>query len=91
MQNLNWAYQGLLFFFVSDTSLKLLGFGIRRYFGTTWRLIEFIVSVISLIDLIIDFYFSWFDKYLAATEENEYFILYRLFFILRDLRILLII
>lgn len=88
---LNWLYQALLLVFVCDTCLKMFAYGITRYFGTTWRRIEFCVSFVSLIDLILDFQYNWFRLYLSSKESDAHFIYLRLFFIQRDIRILLII
>lgn len=59
--------------------------------GQYWRQIELFVSVVSLIDFIVDFQFGWFHYYITSGFDDTYFRYVRLFFILRDIRILLII
>ena len=91
MSNINLLYQGWSIFFALDTTLKLLAYGLVRYFGTTWRRIEFCVSLMATADLILDYELGWFQMYLSAREDDPHFIYLRLFYILRDTRILLII
>ena len=59
--------------------------------GQYWRQIELFVSVVSLIDFIVDLQFGWFHYYITSGFDDTYFRYARLFFILRDIRILLII
>ena len=69
----------------------MLAFGITRYFGYGWRRLEFSIALVSLIDLIIDKTLGWTDEYYYETVNDKNFILLRLAFVLRDIRILLII
>jgi hypothetical protein len=48
---------------IFDTFLKLLAYGFIRYFGYGWRKLEFVLSVFSLADLIIDRVVLWTDDY----------------------------
>jgi len=52
---------------------------------------EFILSVISLCDLLFDMSDNWTTAYFHNDIHHPMFIHLRLFFMLRDLRILLII
>lgn len=91
LEAINTLYQAWSIFFAMDTTLKLLALGIVRYFGSTWRRIEFLVSLESMFDLILDYRSDWYHYYLVIREDDPYFIWLRLLFILRDVRILLII
>lgn len=44
--------------------MKLLTYHIIRYMGHVWRIIEFSISVHAIIDIVIDYNFHWFDRYL---------------------------
>lgn len=67
MSSLNILYQILSVFFAFDTILKLLAYGVARYFATGWRLIEFVVSLLSMADLFLDMQIEWYDKYVTTT------------------------
>lgn len=59
LQTLEYIYHTLSGFLILDTFLKILAFGIRRYWGYVWREIEFILSFIALIDLILFLTINW--------------------------------
>ncbi|CAD8084110.1 unnamed protein product [Paramecium sonneborni] len=88
---LEYIYQLLTCFFIFDTYLKIMSFGLRRYWGYSWRKIEFFLSLIALIDLMMYLIFDWTKHYYNSTINENYFILVRLAFALRNLRTLLII
>lgn len=88
---LNVAHHILSGVMIFDTILKLLAYGPNRYMGYLWRKIEFVISFLSLIDLIADRVFSWTDYYYFKDVNYQYFIYLRLAFMSRDFRVLLII
>lgn len=77
--------------FILDTILKLLSLHVVRFFGEAWRKIEFFFTILALLDFYIDFQFEWFNEYIKVTRAESLFIWLRLFYVLRDLRMLLII
>lgn len=54
MQNLNSIHHSISWVMVFDTILKLLTFGVNRYFGYNWRRFEFIIALLGLIDFALD-------------------------------------
>lgn len=61
---LNHFYQAFSCVMILDTIIKLLAYGIVRYFGYSWRKIEFVLSLISLLDLAIDLIiYNWTKRY----------------------------
>ncbi|CAK87628.1 unnamed protein product (macronuclear) [Paramecium tetraurelia] len=90
-QKLEYIYQLLTCFLIFDTYLKILAFGLRRYWGFSWRRIEFFLSFIALVDLIMYLSYDWTKYYYYYTINEYYFIFVRLAFALRNLRTLLII
>ncbi|CAD8206266.1 unnamed protein product [Paramecium pentaurelia] len=91
LQTLEYIYHTLSCFLILDTCLKILAFGIRRYWGYIWREIEFILSLIALIDFILYLTINWSQYYFKSTIDNQYFLILRLAFACRNLRTLLII
>lgn len=89
--NLNLSHHFMSGVFILDTLLKLITYRVVRYFSHVWRIIEFSISLHALIDILIDAHYKWFDLYLTTNVTDTYFILIRLGFILRDIRVLLII
>ena len=49
------------------------------------------ISLLALIDLIVDFYLGWYEMYLDVHFTDGNFRPLRIFFMLRDLRVVLII
>lgn len=76
---------------ILDTFMKLTAYGFVRYFGLAWRKFEFIISVFSFVDLILDKTLFWTYLYYYSTVNDQYFIPLRLLFFIRDFRVLLII
>ncbi|CAK57129.1 unnamed protein product (macronuclear) [Paramecium tetraurelia] len=91
LQTLEYIYHALSCFLILDTCLKILAFGIRRYWGYIWREIEFILGIIALIDLILFLTINWSQYYFKSTINDKYFLILRLAFACRNLRTLLII
>jgi hypothetical protein len=97
---LNYFHHFLSLMIVLDTFLKVLDYGFVRYFGKNsfisplgyfWRKLEFLVTIISVLDFIIDVELNWFKTYVNSSISDPYLIPIRLFFTLRDIRVLLII
>lgn len=88
---LNYIHHGLSACLLFDLIVKLLTYHIRRYFGDTWRKIEFFFVVNSIIDLSLDLKYDWFMDYARSSREDPWFLYYRLYFVIRDLRLILII
>lgn len=59
--------------------------------GHIWRKIELFISLLAILDLIVDAYLGWYEMYLDARFSDDNFIPLRLFFMLRDIRVVLII
>ncbi|CAD8119651.1 unnamed protein product [Paramecium sonneborni] len=91
LQNLEDIYHTLSCLLIIDTGLKILAFGIRRYWGYIWREIEFILSFIALIDLTLYLTINWSKYYFKSTINDQYFLILRIAFACRNLRTLLII
>ncbi|CAD8081174.1 unnamed protein product [Paramecium primaurelia] len=91
LQKLEYIYQLLTCFLILDAYLKILAFGLKRYWGFCWRKIEFFLSFIALVDLLMYLSFDWTKYYYYYTIHDNYFIWVRLAFALRNLRTLLII
>ncbi|CAD8124288.1 unnamed protein product [Paramecium sonneborni] len=91
LQTLEYIYHTLSCFLIIDTCFKILAFGIRRYWGYIWREIEFILSLIALIDFILFLSINWSQYYFKSTINDKYFLILRLAFACRNLRTLLII
>lgn len=76
---------------IFDTFLNLLNFGPLRFLSHFYRQLKLCVSIFSIIDFAIDIKYNWFDLYLISNYRLLLFIPIRLFFILRDIRIILLI
>jgi hypothetical protein len=48
------------------------------------------MMIISLLDLLLDLEFGWVNLYIHSTHYKQHFQLLRLFFMLRDFRMILI-
>lgn len=69
----------------------MLTYHIQRYFGESWRRMEFIFVIISIIDFSLDMKYDWVFKYARINRNDPLFIWLRLFYVFRDLRMILII
>lgn len=67
---LNNIYYALSFVMISDTILKLMAYGIVRYWGYVWRKMELILSLISLIDFIVDLTVGWTSYYFHSSIRD---------------------
>lgn len=59
--------------------------------GHIWRKIEMFISLLALLDFLMDLYLGWYEMYLDVRFSDGNFIALRIFFMLRDLRVVLII
>lgn len=55
-----------------------------------WRKYLFVIMAISLLDLLLDLQLDWVSLYIHSTHYKPHFQLLRLFFMLRDFRMILI-
>lgn len=60
---LNDIYYGISGILILDTILKLMSYGPVRYWGYSWRKLELILSLISLIDIIANRVLNWVELY----------------------------
>ena len=91
LKNLNLLYHSFSIILVIDTILKLITYGLNRYISFSWRKMEFIFTLHAIGDAILDYLFNWFEIYATMDRSYEWFLYLRIFFILRDLRMVLII
>lgn len=67
---INYIHHGLSAVLLFDLIVKLLTYHVRRYFGDTWRKIEFFFVVNSIIDLSLDLKYGWFMSYARSGRED---------------------
>lgn len=88
---LNDIYYGISGILILDTIFKLMAYGPVRYWGYSWRKLELILSLISLIDIVANRILNWVHLYHHSTINDSYFLYIRLFYAFRNVRCLLLI
>lgn len=91
LQNLNRCWHSLSFLLLSDTVLKLWVYQWNQYMTQKSRKMQLTFSSLALLDLLFDSTYGWYHVYLVSSRESDLFLLLRLFHVLRDLRMILII
>ncbi|CAD8081899.1 unnamed protein product [Paramecium sonneborni] len=86
----NDLYQLHAVVFAIDCIIKILAYGVTRYLASSWRLIELIITIISLADFSYDLKNKWFHHFTNGSQEEIIIYFARIFLIFRDIKILLI-
>lgn len=81
-----------------DTLIKLTAYGFIRYWGIlniylgyVWRKFELMLTIVSIADFTLNFTVGWTQCYFRSSIRDWYFIPIRLLFMMRNVRLLLII
>lgn len=61
---LNYLHHSFSIIMILETIMKLLTLHFVLYMGDWWRIIEFVLSLLALLDLILDISYGWFTLYL---------------------------
>lgn len=88
--NINNLHHALTCVFFLWVILNFLALGVNRYFDNYWRRYYFFLTFIAVIDFLLDLSIGWVKIYFDSNPFLEGYQFLRLFFMLRNLRIVLI-
>jgi len=87
---INYIHHGFSIVITIWGLIQYLALGLFRFFDNYWRQFLFILIVIAIADLVADFEFAWVEIYFYSSPLTPYYRLYRICFMLRSFRLILI-
>ncbi|CAK82706.1 unnamed protein product (macronuclear) [Paramecium tetraurelia] len=87
---INYIHHGFSITITIWGLIQYLALGLFRFFDNYWRQFLFILILFAITDLVIDFEFSWVEFAFNSSPLTPYYRLYRICFMLRSLRLILI-
>ncbi|CAD8123231.1 unnamed protein product [Paramecium sonneborni] len=87
---INYIHHGFSLVIIIWGLIQYLALGLLRFFDNYWRQFLFILIFFAIVDLVADFEYSWVQIYFKSNPLTPYFRLYRICFVLRSLRLILI-
>ncbi|CAK68274.1 unnamed protein product (macronuclear) [Paramecium tetraurelia] len=87
---INSIHHSLTILYLLWIILMVLALGVNRFFDNNWRRFYFFLILVGMIDLIAHYITDWTRVQYYSSPNEQYYQLYRFFFALRSLRIILI-